>query len=73
MWERGAKAEKEMRQMEAERESKANEQEKANKKSLKKMDRDAQKREQSRINKTPKGQSAFGSTYTIQQPKSKGS
>lgn len=67
--ERGVRAEKQLRQLEAEKENTAKEQEKVNKKSLKKMDRDAQKREQSRINRPPKGQSAFGNPFTIQQPK----
>jgi len=63
------KAQRELRQMEAEKENSAHEQEKAYTKAMKQRDRDAQKREQSRMNRPPKGQSAFGNPYTIQQPK----
>ena len=63
------KAERELRQMEAGKENTAHEQEKANVKAMKKKERDAQKREQSRENRPPKGQSAFGNSFTIQQPK----
>lgn len=70
MMEKGMKAEKELRRQEAEKEkNQQHEQDKANTKAMKKQERDAQKREQSRINRPPKGQSAFASSFTIQQPK----
>lgn len=70
MAEKGMKAERELRNINAEKEQAAHEQEKVNKKSIQKMDRDAQKREQSRIKGMNKGSSAaFGKSHTIQQPK----
>ena len=69
MMEKGARAEKELKRMQAEKENTAHAQDKANVNAMKKAERGAQKREQSRINRPPKGQSAFGNPFTIQQPK----
>lgn len=70
MVERGLKAQKQLEQEGAEREAKANEQEKVNKMDLKKRERDAQKRQQqSKISKNNGKNAAFGNSYTIQQPK----
>jgi hypothetical protein len=71
--EKAMRAQKELQQLKAEKENSQHEQEKVNAKAMKKMDRDAQKQQQSRDKRQTKGNSAFGSTYTIQQPKSKGS
>lgn len=69
MTDKAMRAEKELQRLKAEREGAQHEQEKANAKAMKQKERDAQKREQSRINRQPKGNSAFGNTYSIQQPK----
>lgn len=74
MTEKAMRAEKELQKLRAENVNKQHEQEKANAKAMKRMDRDAQKQQHSQINRQPKGSnSAFGKNHTIQQPKSKGS
>lgn len=69
MTERGMRAERALQQSQAEKENTAHEQEKANAKAMKKKERDAQKREQSKTNRPSKGQGAFGNQFNIQQPK----
>lgn len=75
MTEKAMRAEKELTKLRAEKnENREHEQEKANVKAMKRMDRDAQKQQQSQIKQQAKGSnSSFGKTYSIQQPKSKGS
>ena len=65
MTEKAMRAEKELSKLRAEKnENKQHEQEKANVKAMKRMDRDAQKQQQSQINRQPKGSnSGFGKTY----------